>query len=131
MGLHLAGDRSPAVLLKVQSHPGPVLFNILINDLDGGVECTVSKFAGDAELGSAVDSLEGQEALQRDLDRLEHWAMINDMECNKSRCWILHLDRVMPGTSTNWERSGRRAALQKGTWRILHLAYLFARYCLV
>jgi len=99
------------------SVPGPVLFHILINDLDEGVECTISKFADDAKLGGAVDSLEGQEALQRDLDRLEHWAMINDVEFNKPRCWILDLDRVTPGTSTNWETSGRRAALQKGTWR--------------
>jgi len=39
----------------------------------------------------AVDSLEGQEAWQRDVDSLEHWAMINVIKFNKSNCQILHL----------------------------------------
>ncbi|KAJ7420328.1 RNA-directed DNA polymerase from mobile element jockey-like protein [Pitangus sulphuratus] len=70
---------------------GSVLFSILICGLDTGLEGILSEFADYTELGGAVASLKGREALQRDLNKLEDWAITNHMKFNEGKCWILHL----------------------------------------
>ncbi|KAK4827069.1 hypothetical protein QYF61_013710 [Mycteria americana] len=64
---------------------GPILFNIFINDIDCGTECTISNFTDHQAEWYRRD------AIQRHLDRLEKWDHVNLMRFNKAKCKVLHL----------------------------------------
>ncbi|GAB0180999.1 cAMP-dependent protein kinase inhibitor alpha [Grus japonensis] len=86
----------PAVSPSLGSVLGPALFNTFVDDIDSGIECTLSKFANNTKLCGAVDMLEGRDAIQRDLDRLERWDHANRMKFNKAKGKDLHMGRRNP-----------------------------------
>jgi len=75
---------------------GLVLFNIFVGNTDSGTECTLSKFANNTKLCGTVNTLEGRDNIQRDLDRHERWARAHLMNFNKAKCKILHVGQGNP-----------------------------------
>ncbi|XP_031408844.1 adenylate cyclase type 1-like [Meleagris gallopavo] len=70
---------------------GLELFIIFIGHMNSGIECTLSKFADDAKLNGAVEILDGKDAIQRDMERLEMWTHDNLMKFNMTNCKVLCL----------------------------------------
>ncbi|GAB0184418.1 triadin [Grus japonensis] len=70
---------------------GPLLFNIFVGDMDSGIDCNLSKCVDDTKLWGVVNTLEGRDAIQRDLDRLEMRVCVDLMKFNKAKRKVLHM----------------------------------------
>ena len=67
-----------------------VLFNILINDINSGIKCTLIKFADDTKLcGRHAQGTGCQPEIPR---QAEQWVQMRLVRFSKSKCKVLNLD---------------------------------------
>lgn len=109
LGSQSLSDAPPGSVL------GPVPFDICIDDLDVGIECTFSRFPEDTKLPGNVDLLEGRKALQRSGQSYQ-WAEHNWRRLNKEKCQVCTLVTTALYSTQGWGKNGWRTALQKETW---------------
>ena len=68
---------------------GPLLFLIYINDLNNVVSSQMSLFADDTKLFKAIKSVEDRKKLQDDINAMNQWSNLWQMEFNPSKCHVL------------------------------------------
>ena len=73
---------------------GPLLFIIYINDIDVGLNNTVSKFADDTKIGNAIITEDDRLSFQKDLNTISEWSTNWDMPFNISKCQLLQIGRL-------------------------------------
>uniref|UniRef100_A0A8C6XWW3 Ubiquitin-like domain-containing protein n=1 Tax=Naja naja TaxID=35670 RepID=A0A8C6XWW3_NAJNA len=78
------------------------LFNIFINDLDEGPEGEFIRFSDETKLAGIVNALEDKVRIQKDLDRLEQWALSSKMKFNVEKKKTRYKYRL--GKNSNCER---------------------------
>ena len=68
---------------------GPLLFIILMLDIDTGVDADSASYADDTRVWNRINHHIGESALQLQLDKIYHWAAVNNMQFNAKKFELL------------------------------------------
>lgn len=80
------------------------------------IECILSKFANNTKLCGADDTLEGKDAVLRDIDRLEKQAHGNFIKFDNAKWEFCTWVTTTPNTNAGWVVNGLTAALTRMNW---------------
>ena len=72
---------------------GPLLFILVINDLEKRLNCKVLKFADDTKLLKSIGGIHDNISQQKNIDKLMGWAYEKGMEFNTAKCKTIHFGK--------------------------------------
>ena len=86
---------------------GPILFFVYINDLPNNVTSKVRLFADDTALYLSLNKQTDSNTLQKDLNNLQVWEHLWDMEFNPSKCQVIQITRARTPLQTSYNLQGQ------------------------
>ena len=86
---------------------GPILFLAYINDLPEHVTSQVRLFADDTVIYITLHKQADSIALQKDLQQLERWESLWDMEFNPGKCQVIHVSTSRSPINTQYVLHGQ------------------------
>lgn len=86
---------------------GPILFLAYINDLPEQVTSQVRLFADDMVIYITLDQEGNSSVLQQDLQQLEHWESLWEMEFNPGKCQVVHVSTAKYPIHTGYTLHGQ------------------------
>ena len=72
---------------------GPLLSLLYINDLPENIQSQDRLFADDTAIYITINNHSDSDTLQQDLDTLQTWERLWDMDFNPSKCQVLHISK--------------------------------------
>ena len=85
---------------------GPMLFLVYINEIVDKTSSAVRLFADDTIIYRPITTSNDQTTLQKDLNVLDHWSRVWQMEFHPSKCQTLHITRSSKLLLTNYNLYG-------------------------
>lgn len=94
---------------------GPIFFNTFSHNLDDGIDCSLSKFTGDMNLGIVIDKPDEHAVIQRDMTDWKNGLTRTSSSSTKRRAKSCSWGGTTPCTSICWGLTSRKAVFQKRT----------------
>lgn len=83
---------------------GPSLFILFLNDITDGLsdETNIFMYADDTKIWREIHNDDDHAILQKDIDYLMDWALLNKMRFHPSKCKVIAVSRSQPETSLSY-----------------------------
>ena len=97
---------------------GPLLFTILIYDINEKVLYEIYKFSDDTKIASQINTLDDVRSMERTLDKLGAWANRWEIKFNVNKYGVMHIGKGnIVSVSDEWWL-GQISRWREGHWSV-------------
>lgn len=99
---HISSEYYVSSGVLQDSHLGPILFNIFVNDIGSKFQSEYLLYADDLKIYRVINSVLDSYILQNDIDELFIWCQNNKVYLNIKKCAMMSFSRSPTKDFTNY-----------------------------